>query len=96
MSELEAVSIRKFRFRSTGAASARAELEALAEVVEPLDVPSVLSDVADDEVLAAAAAGGAEVVVTGDRDVGERPIERQAQGNPLDPQARGNPQQHLV
>lgn len=69
MAELESILIRKFRFRSTVAASTRAEFEALAEVVEPVEVPSVLSDVADDEVLAAALAGRVAVIVTGDKEL---------------------------
>jgi len=69
MSELEGILIRKFRFRSTAAASSRAEFETLAEVVEPIDVPRVMVDVADDEVLAAAVAGRAESIVTGDKEL---------------------------
>lgn len=69
MSEFESILVRKFRFRSTAAAFSRTELEILAEVVEPVDVPRLLRDVADNEVLAAAVAGGVEVIVTGDKEL---------------------------
>lgn len=46
---------------------ARSELEALAEVVVPNDVPSVSRDPDDDQVLAAALE--ARAIVTGDRDL---------------------------
>lgn len=69
MSELESILIRKFRFRSTVAASTRSEFELLAEVVEPVEVARVLSDVADNEVLAAAFAGRVEMIVTGDKEL---------------------------
>lgn len=69
LAELETVLTRKFDFRATTAASIRAELEALSEVVEPASIEPVVRSAADDLVLAAAVAGKVEVIVTGDKEL---------------------------
>lgn len=69
LAELEAVLTRKFEFPSSMTASIRAELEALSEIVEPVQTKRVTRTGADDVVLATAAAGGAEVLVTGDKEL---------------------------
>ncbi len=69
LAELERVLTQKFGFRSTTAASIRAELEALGEVVEPTAIEQVTRSSADDLVLAAAVAGQVEVIVTGDKEL---------------------------
>ena len=67
--ELETVLTRKFEFPSSMTASIRAELEALGELVEPVKIKRVTRTAADDVVLATAVAGGAEVLVTGDKEL---------------------------
>ena len=69
LAELETVLTRKFEFPSSMTASIRAELEALSEVVEPVQRERVTRTVADDVVLATAVAGAAEVLVTGDKEL---------------------------
>jgi len=69
MDELEELLHRKFGFPAEAARQVRAELELLADVVRPKVVPRVLRDRDDDEVLAAALTGDAEVIVTGDNDL---------------------------
>lgn len=69
ISELERVLTRKFDFPSSMAASIRAELEALSEIVEPVQIKRVTRTAADDVVLATAVAGAAEAVVTGDKEL---------------------------
>lgn len=69
MDELEELLDRKFGFPAEAARQVRAELELLAEVVRPRVVPRVLRDPDDDEVLAAALTGDADVIVTGDTDL---------------------------
>lgn len=69
LAELETVLTRKFEFPSSMTASIRAELESLCEMVEPSQIKRVTRTVADDLVLATAAAGAAEVIVTGDKEL---------------------------
>lgn len=69
LAELETVLTRKFEFPSSMTASIRAELEALSEVVEPIQVKRITRTKADDVVLATAVAGVAEVLVTGDKEL---------------------------
>ena len=69
LAELETVLTRKFEFPTSMTASIRAELEGLSEVVEPVQIESVTRTVADDLVLATAVAGGAEMLVTGDKEL---------------------------
>ncbi len=69
LDELEELLAEKFRFGPAAARAARAELEGLAEVVEPIEVPRVCRDPDDDEVLAAAVIGEAAFIVTGDEDL---------------------------
>lgn len=59
----------KFGFSKAAAVETRSELEVLADLVEPIEIPQVCRDPDDDHVLAAAAAGEADVIVTGDRDL---------------------------
>lgn len=69
LAELERVLTRKFGFRSTMAASIRAELEALGEAVEPASIQQITKNSADDLVLATAVGGKVEVIVTGDKEL---------------------------
>jgi putative PIN family toxin of toxin-antitoxin system len=66
---LEDVLVRSFEIPSELARAVRTELETLAEVVAPAEVPAVSRDPDDDQVLAAAVVGQADAVVTGDRDL---------------------------
>ncbi|MGH8907473.1 MAG: PIN domain-containing protein [Egibacteraceae bacterium] len=63
LDELEDLLIGKFGFGRAVARLTRGEVEALADLVQPVDVPAVSRDADDDEVPAA------DVVVTGDRDL---------------------------
>ena len=69
LAELETVLTRKFEFPSSMTASIRAELEALSDIVEPVEIERVTRTTADDVVLATAVAGAAEVLVTGDKEL---------------------------
>jgi putative PIN family toxin of toxin-antitoxin system len=69
LGELDAVLVETCGWASDRAAAARAEVEAIAEVVLPLAVPRVCRDPDDDQVLAIAVAGAADVLVTGDADL---------------------------
>ncbi|MGZ4190131.1 MAG: putative toxin-antitoxin system toxin component, PIN family [Actinomycetota bacterium] len=69
LDEFEEILEEKFGFSKAAAVETRSELEVLAEIVEPVDVPKVCRDPDDDQVLDAAQAGAAEVIVTGDRDL---------------------------
>ena len=69
LDELEELLVRKFGFSADAARATRAELEALARVVHPTAIPNVCRDEDDNHVLAAAVAGAAQLLVTGDHDL---------------------------
>lgn len=69
LAELERVLVNRFRFSSDAAREVGTELEGVSLVVEPAEMPRISRDRADDEVLAAAHAGKAEWIVTGDDDL---------------------------
>jgi putative PIN family toxin of toxin-antitoxin system len=69
LSELEAVLVETCGWASDRAAAARAELEAIAEVVTPVEVARVCRDHDDDQILAIAITGSADALVTGDADL---------------------------
>lgn len=69
LEELEEILVRKFELPSQTALATRTELESLAEVVIPIDVPAVTRDPDDDQVLAAAVSGSVDALVTGDQDL---------------------------
>jgi len=69
LDELEDVLVRRFEFPPELSRGVRTELESLAEIVVPADVPAVSRDPDDDQVLAASVTGDAEIIVTGDRDL---------------------------
>jgi len=69
LEELERVLRDRFGFSARAAAAVCAELEQVAAVVEPIRIPRVARDRDDDQVLAAAVAGGADLIVAGDHDL---------------------------
>ena len=69
MNELEEVLIARFAHDLSLARTVRAEIELLAEVVDVPDLDRVARDADDDAVLAAAIAGKASSIVTGDNDL---------------------------
>lgn len=69
LDELQTVLTEDMSWSPAQAIVVRRQLEDLAELVAPTDVPRICRDPDDDEVLAAATLGGAAVVITGDRDL---------------------------
>jgi putative PIN family toxin of toxin-antitoxin system len=69
LGELEAVLVETCGWASDRAAAVRAELDAIAEVVTPSEVPRVCRDPDDDQILAIAVSGAADALVTGDADL---------------------------
>lgn len=67
--ELEEVLMERFGFSARIASAVRAEVESVADVVDPVDIPKVCRDPDDDQVLAAAVDAGAEAIVSGDKDL---------------------------
>lgn len=69
MAELEEVLVEKFDFPSVTASGVRQEMQLLAIVQEPLEIPAVVREPDDHEVLAAARSGEVEFIVTCDEDL---------------------------
>ena len=69
LGELEAVLVETCGWASDRAAAVRAELDAIAEVVTPVEVPRVCRDPDDDQILAIAVIGTVDALVTGDADL---------------------------
>lgn len=69
LAELERILTDKFELPTTMAASTRAELEALAEIVEPAAIQPVTKSSADDLVLAAAVSGRVDMIISGDKEL---------------------------
>jgi putative PIN family toxin of toxin-antitoxin system len=69
LDELEDALVRSFDFPPGLGHAVRAELETLAEIVVPGQVPAIARDPDNDQVLAAGVAGGDEAIVTGDQDL---------------------------
>lgn len=69
MSEFEEVLLEKFGFKDADARAIRVEIELIAESQAPTTVPNVVRDSDDNEVLAAAEMGGADFIVTGDKEL---------------------------
>jgi putative PIN family toxin of toxin-antitoxin system len=69
LAELARVLVSRFGFSTEAVQDLIGELEIIALVVNPTDVPRVCRDRADDFVLAAARAGRARWIVTGDDDL---------------------------
>jgi putative PIN family toxin of toxin-antitoxin system len=67
LAELEEV-LERF-VEAEAAAEIRVAFGELAEIVEPAHVPEVFSDPDDDQVVSAAVRGGADVIVTRDKDL---------------------------
>jgi len=69
LGELEAVLVETCGWTSDRAAADRAELEAIAEVETPVEIPRVCRDPDDHEILAIAVVGAVDALVTGDSDL---------------------------
>jgi putative PIN family toxin of toxin-antitoxin system len=69
LGELEAVLVKTCGWTSDRAAAVRAEIEAIAEVVTPVEIPRVCRDPDDDQILAIAVIGTVDALVTGDADL---------------------------
>jgi uncharacterized protein len=69
LGELEDVLVETCDWTSDRAAAVRAELEAIAEVVTPVEIPRVCRDPDDDQILAIAVVGAVDALVTGDEDL---------------------------
>ncbi len=69
LDEFQEVLVRKFSFPTRVAREVRREVETLSSVVEPTEVPQVCRDPDGNQVLAAAVAGSAEGIITGDLDL---------------------------
>jgi putative PIN family toxin of toxin-antitoxin system len=69
LAELEAVLVETCGWASDRAAAVRAEFEAIAEVVTPVEIPRVCRDPDDDRILAIAVIGAVDALVTGDSDL---------------------------
>jgi uncharacterized protein len=69
LGELEAVLVETCGWASDRAAAVRTELEVIAEVVTPGEVPRVCRDPDDDQILAISSSGAADALVTGDADL---------------------------
>lgn len=69
MNELEEVLVARFAHAPSLARTVRAEIELLAEVLDASELAPVARDPDDDAVLAAAVAGDASAIVTGDSDL---------------------------
>lgn len=69
LDELEDLLVDKFTFSRSAARLTRAEVESLSDLAVSERVPQVSRDRDDDHVLAAAVAGRADMIVTGDKDL---------------------------
>jgi len=69
LAELARVLASRFGFSTLAVQDILEELETIAAVVDPTDVPRVCRDRADDYVLAAARTGAVRWIVTGDDDL---------------------------
>ncbi len=69
LGELETVLIETCGWARDRAAAVRTELDAIAKVVTPNEVPRICRDPDDDQILAIAVSGAADALVTGDADL---------------------------
>lgn len=69
LNELEGVLALRFEMDASAVHLLRADIEQIADVIIPAEVPRVLDDPDDDEVLAVVVPGRAELVVSGDKDL---------------------------